>query len=84
MKGFTLFRIAGAATFYVLAVVLPFASSALANHADPIAQADRALVQAFEQKEKSTLNELLDPEIIWIDSNGAGSRATSNCKTCPR
>jgi hypothetical protein len=32
--------------------------------------ADRALIQAFASRDKSALNQLLDPEFTWIDANG--------------
>jgi hypothetical protein len=56
--------------FCVAAAFSLLASSALAEDPHRVALADHALVQAFEKKDAATLNDILDAEFIWIDSDG--------------
>ena len=56
--------------FCVAAALRLFVPAASADHPHPVALVDRAFVQAFEKKDTAALKEILDPEFIWIDSNG--------------
>jgi hypothetical protein len=50
--------------------LLLLAPSSLGDSSDPVAQADRAFVQAVEKKDTAALKDILDAEFMWIDSNG--------------
>jgi hypothetical protein len=60
----------GGLVFCGAAVLLLFVSKASGHSSDPVAQAARGFVQAFEKKDTAALQEILDAEFIWIDSNG--------------
>jgi Domain of unknown function (DUF4440) len=70
MKRFSLSCIAGALAVGFLLV--PCVALSVGQGGDPLAAipADHALIQAFAGRDKSALNELLDPEFTWIDANG--------------
>ena len=70
MKRSSLNRIAGALAGGFLS--MPCVALSLGQGSDGLAAipADRALIQAFASRDKSALNQLLDPEFTWIDANG--------------
>lgn len=70
MKRSSLSCIAGALAFGFL--LMPCVAWSLGQGSDGLAAipADHALVEAFASRDKSALNQLLDPEFTWIDANG--------------
>ena len=60
----------GALLFCAAANLRLLARSTSGDNSDPVAQADRAFVQAFEKKDAAALKDILDAKFIWIDSNG--------------
>lgn len=70
MKRSSLSCIAGALAFGFL--LMPCVTWSLGQGSDGLAAipADHALVEAFASRDKSALNQLLDPEFTWIDANG--------------
>lgn len=70
MKIAAFVRNVGAPTFCALAAMLLLISPALAQTPDSVSASDQALVQAFERKDMSTLDHILDANFIWIDSSG--------------
>ena len=70
MKIVALIRNVGAPTFCVLASLLLFASVSRAETSQSVSQADQALLQALEKKDRAVLDRLLDSNFIWIDSSG--------------
>jgi hypothetical protein len=52
------------------AIFLALSAGALTASPGSVAQADSAFVQAWEKKDKPSLNEILDAGFMWIDSNG--------------
>jgi len=63
-------KAAGTTTFCALVSMLALSSAVFSASYESVAQADSAFVQAFEKKDKSALNQILDADFIWIDSNG--------------
>jgi uncharacterized protein DUF4440 len=61
---------AGSLLFCAAAILLLRAPSSFGDNSDPVAAADRALLRAFDKRDPAALEELLDAEFIWIDSNG--------------
>jgi|SRR5215469_908369 len=53
-------------------LLMPGVALSLGQGSDGLAAipADHALIQAFASRDKSALNQLLDPEFTWIDANG--------------
>jgi hypothetical protein len=70
MRGVSLLKAAGATTFCALVSMLALSSPVLSASYESVAQADSSFVQAFVRNDKSALNQILDADFIWIDSNG--------------
>ncbi len=70
MKRITFLQIVGLSAFCGLTASPLLATIAVAENSDSASQADRTFLQAFEKKDKSALEHLLDADFIWIDSNG--------------
>jgi len=59
-----------ASVLSTLVAMFFLASFTSAETLDSVRQADHAFRQAFEKKDQSALDHLLDAEFIWIDANG--------------
>lgn len=83
MALFNVIRNVGAPTFCALTALLLLTSAALAETTNSASQADHALLQAFEKKDRPALEHLLDTNFIWIDSSGRRLARTELLKNLP-
>jgi hypothetical protein len=70
MRRIPLFQNSGFAIFCALVLLLLFIPLAHADNSVSASQADHDFVQAFEKKDRAALQNILDPDFIWIDANG--------------
>src|SRR6266571_5202208 len=70
MKCSLLPSVSGALRFSFLLLALAAGSAGQISDGPAVLQADRALLHAFAKTDKASLNQLLDSEFAWIDSNG--------------
>jgi hypothetical protein len=70
MKRVLLVLNSSAAVFCIFAALFGSVSGAHAGNSSTAVQADQKFVQAFEEKDKSLLDQILDADFIWIDANG--------------
>ncbi|HXC47166.1 MAG TPA: nuclear transport factor 2 family protein [Candidatus Sulfotelmatobacter sp.] len=73
----------GAPTFLALALLLFAAASLRADDSSSLLQADRAFVQALQQKDAATATNLLSADFTWIDSVGKRLTRASTIQTLP-
>lgn len=84
MKIDAFIRNVGEPTFCALtAFLLLVTSVSRAETSESVAQADQALLQAFEKKDPPVLDRLLDTNFIWIDFSGRRFARTELLKNLP-
>jgi Domain of unknown function (DUF4440) len=83
MNRYLLPSVSGALPFSFLLVVLAAGFPSQVSDGPAALQADRALIHAFAKTDKASLNQLLDSEFNWIDSNGKSLTRTQVLESIP-
>ena len=83
MKRSLLPSVSRALPFSFLLVALAAGFAGQVGDGPAALQADRALLHAFAKTDKTSLNQLLDREFTWIDSNGKSLTRTQVLESLP-
>lgn len=75
-----------APTFWLSLALMarPFSSFSESNDDSSALQADHVFLQAFATADKSSLNQLLDPEFTWIDASGKSLTRPQVLESAPK
>jgi hypothetical protein len=83
MRRIPLFQNSGIAILCALVLLFLFIPVARADNSVSASQADHDFVQAFEKKDRATLQQILDADFIWIDADGRRLTRTECLEKAP-